>query len=275
MFRCCRSQRRFFRSDSGHSVVIMFLIVVRGDIAGGCTLLVVRMMGRDLEIPDGSWWVPSSLVTGMIEFPRGEWRADRIAGDEREAALWRAAARSGSCNIVDSSDRRDVNSGLLSTRLNIERSSLHSNSLSVDDSHSEQSSSSMALSDMSSEESSSYSVCDLRKAAFFSPPAPWRRLLSYLSSNSSSEGDEDDEPKKKNGLLFFGAGAGLLALVGLWVRATDEDERYEETTRPGENPLTTLLVLCTLEIGSGEVAILCLLSLVMFMDLDFRGISVG
>lgn len=121
-FFTCRSQRRFLRTDSVSSLKSMLRRVVRGESANEWLLEVVMMIGRDLDTCswDRNGSGISSSCTG--EVPSGPFgdvvRERRIAGVDLDAAFCRAAARSFSCIILVSSERREVRFGRESTRWN-------------------------------------------------------------------------------------------------------------------------------------------------------------
>lgn len=129
--------------------------VVRGESDGGWVLEVVMIIGRARDASR-----PCAIEVGGEELrgPLGEVvRERRIAGVEREAAFWSAAARSFSCIMLVSNDRRDTRFGLESTRENISRSLTLDDMLwsSSSSQSSSTSSSSIALLDCSSSSSES------------------------------------------------------------------------------------------------------------------------
>lgn len=122
----CRSQRRCFRKDSVSSVDSMFLRVVRGDNAGGCTLEVVMIMGRAREAGASPWARFGGSACGGFwgdepSGPLGDVVRDRrMAGVEREAAFCKANARSFSCIKLVKRDRLETRFGFeSSTRLKV------------------------------------------------------------------------------------------------------------------------------------------------------------
>ena len=161
-FFTCLSQRRFLRTDSVSSLKSMLRRVVRGESANEWLFEVDIMIGRDFDACscDRKASGISSSCTG--EVPSGpfgdEVRERRIAGVDLDAAFCRAAARSFSCIMLVSNERRDVRCCRESTRWNISFSSIGGASLaSSSSSHSSStsSSSSIALSDCSSSSESS------------------------------------------------------------------------------------------------------------------------
>src|ERR1700759_5255911 len=94
----CRSHSRCLRRDSVSSVESMLRRGVRGDRARGGGLDVVIMMGCARE---DSGPCPIEVCGDEFKGPLGEVvRERRMAGVERDAAFWSAAARSFSCIML-------------------------------------------------------------------------------------------------------------------------------------------------------------------------------
>jgi hypothetical protein len=152
VFFCCRSHSKFWRKLDVSSCVSMRRLVVRGDIAGGCTLEVVMMMGFGFCLL-GRIMRPSSWGELPMEGPLGVVVRERLMAEvDREASFCSARARSPSWSAVVSRERCDWRFDLDSTRWNMPSSlglaMVLSSSLSS--SSQSESSSSMALSSTSS-----------------------------------------------------------------------------------------------------------------------------
>lgn len=97
----------------------MFLRHVLGDMAGGCTLEVVMMMGLGREVWSRIIKLLSCCGEVPVDGPLGVVVRDRrMAGDNRDAAFCRAEARSPWWSAVVRRERRELRLGLESTREN-------------------------------------------------------------------------------------------------------------------------------------------------------------
>jgi hypothetical protein len=86
----------------------MFRLVVRGESAGGCMLLVVTMIGFEWLTPAAALEISEDSLRGEAasEGPEGEVLRDRMAGVERDPPFVSTGARLGSWSRVDRRERR-------------------------------------------------------------------------------------------------------------------------------------------------------------------------
>lgn len=281
---CCRSHRRFWRRDDVSSVRSMLRRVVRGDSAGGWTLEVVMMIGfarvpcARIIRPASSWGeVPVEGPLGLVV------RDLRIAGLDRDAAFWRAVARSVWCSAVVRRERCEVRFGLESTLLNSSFSLTLGGPLLLSSSSS-QSSSSVSSSSMALSSESSSSV-SLAMASSLSEAMVWKvrmatsclndvvfrmgagclnwsvrelRLVRYEASNELMLSSSDEAPRVNMGFFLpagwalEGSGRGKAGVLRMGVGFRLVLERIDVEMRPGVKPWTTLCVLMSVEVLISE-----------------------